>query len=181
MNKFDINNLSGLLLLATPKVGNDPLFMESLIYIVKHKSDQGAEGIILNKPTKLPFYKLFNMVDTGVPINLSKYILEDSKVLIGGSEMVKSTFLLEDDLSYKLLTESVLEKLVSRVGQRKFEVAAGISSWDVGQLEREIYSELWITVACDKKVMFDLPYEQRYQSLVTKLQLDRYLQNMLNE
>ena len=95
--------------------------------------------------------------------------------------MVKSTFLLEDDLSYKLLTESVLEKLVSRVGQRKFEVAAGISSWDVGQLEREIYSELWITVACDKKVMFDLPYEQRYQSLVTKLQLDKYLQNMLNE
>lgn len=181
MNRFDINNLSGVLLLSTPKINNDPLFQESLILIVKHNSENGAEGIILNKPTKLPFYKLFHMVDCGVPINLSKHILEDNRVLIGGPDLVKSTFLLEEDLSYKILTEVMLEQIVSRAYYKKFEVAAGISTWNAGQLEREIYGEYWLTVASDKKIIFELPYEKRYQSLIDSLNLNNYLRYIANE
>lgn len=178
MNKYDINNLTGLLLLATNRVGSDPLFKESIIYIVKHQVAKGAEGIILNKPTKLPFYKLFDMVEADVSINLSQKILEENMILIGGPDLVKSTFLIEEDLSYKVLTESILENLVSRVEGARFEVAAGLAAWSAGQLEREIFNDMWVPVATDKTVMFDLPYVQRYPELVNKLDLAQYLQRI---
>lgn len=179
MNKYDINHLNGLLLIATHKVGHDPLFSSSLVFITKHDVNLGAEGIIINKPTKLPFYKLFHMVESDIAINLSKQVLEENMVLIGGPELVKSTFVIEDDLSHKVLTETLLESIVSRSDTTRFEVAAGIATWQPGQLEREVFNDFWIPTACDKEIMFKEQYANRYDMLVNKLDLSNYLNRLI--
>ena len=48
----------------------------------------------------------------------------------------------------------------------------GYSSWSAGQLEQELANNSWITVKADMKILFDMPYKQRYQAALKLLNID---------
>ena len=50
MFKIDLNDLSGQILLATPSMSHG-VFKDTVIFLCSH-SDEGAMGIIINKPLK---------------------------------------------------------------------------------------------------------------------------------
>lgn len=178
MNKIDISDLQGTLLLATPRITRDPLFKESLVYVFKHNVVAGAEGIILNKPTRLEFYQLFKSLRVAGDIRIKKDIILNKMLLIGGPELSKNVFLIDENLTVRVLTEFVLQKIILGQDNSKFEVTAGLSIWAPGQLEQEIFEEFWLPMAASQEVIFNTPYEKRYQKLVHDLELGPYFRKL---
>ena len=43
-------------------------------------------------------------------------------------------------------------------------VTLGYSSWEPGQLEREIMENSWLTVNADPKLIFDTPLSERWKA-----------------
>lgn len=44
----------------------------------------------------------------------------------------------------------------------KYLVALGCASWTVNQLESEIASNDWLVVPANNRILFDVPYEDRW-------------------
>jgi len=51
-------------------------------------------------------------------------------------------------------------------------VTLGYAGWGSGQLEEEIASNGWLTVASDAEIIFSLPAEQRYDAAMAQLGFD---------
>ena len=51
-------------------------------------------------------------------------------------------------------------------------MALGYAGWEAGQLEDEIRSNTWLNVPVDETIIFDVPFEQRWQSAARLLGVD---------
>ena len=54
----------------------------------------------------------------------------------------------------------------------KAVVTIGYSSWRAGQLEQELADNAWLTAPANTQILFDLPYDQRYQAAIKLLNVD---------
>ena len=91
----------------------------------------------------------------------SEAVYASTMTIPGGLEMTTS--------------KDVLEALATGNGPRKIFVSLGYSSWGQGQLESEIADNAWLTVAADPAVIFDTPFEQRYDKALLLLGLQSWM------
>ncbi|QEY25093.1 YqgE/AlgH family protein [Neisseria animalis] len=167
-------NLTDHFLIAMPDM-DDPFFAGSVVYICEHNED-GALGIIINKPSPITIDMIF--VASGRTVPLSR---QQESVMMGGPVQVdrgyvvhtpvgdwQSSMMVSDDIA---LTSSrdVIEHLSEQGKVEKALVSIGYSSWYKGQLERELADNVWLTVEADEHILFDVPYEQRYAAAFAKL------------
>ena len=54
----------------------------------------------------------------------------------------------------------------------KAVVTIGYASWQPGQLEQELADNVWLTAPADMQILFDLPYDARYQAAIKLLKVD---------
>jgi putative transcriptional regulator len=174
----DALNLSNHFLIATPDIQGD-MFEKSLIYLCQH-SENGALGIIVNKPSDIPLKRLFEQVD----LPLSRPDLQTLLVLEGGPLHTERGFVLhermqpvsvdppsvnaadgeegEDSIyaSTLLVAGSQLELTTSTDimhaiaqggGPKQVLVTLGFSSWGGGQLEEELAQNAWLAVDAGDK------------------------------
>ena len=137
--------LKGQLLVAAPKL-DDPNFARTVLLMVEHTED-GAAGIVLNRPTEATITDLSEQVfqesfEWEKPINLGGPVagpllilhtvedLADQEVLPG----VFSTFI-----------SSKIQQLIRRRIEPSL-VIANCAGWGPGQLEGEIRSEAWLSM-----------------------------------
>lgn len=139
----DETQLSGSLLLAHPNL-SDPNFAQSVILLSAHSSDNGALGVILNRPSGKTLGELFpghgldNLgsveVYQGGPVQQDQLILaawkwdETGKLfnMFFGISREKAEELMETDASITI---------------RGF---MGYAGWSAGQLEEELTDDSWI-------------------------------------
>jgi putative transcriptional regulator len=43
-------------------------------------------------------------------------------------------------------------------------MALGYAGWEAGQLEAEMAQNAWLTVPFEERILFDTPFEQRWQA-----------------
>jgi putative transcriptional regulator len=43
-------------------------------------------------------------------------------------------------------------------------VALGYANWDGGQLEQEMLDNAWLSLPIDDRIVFELPFEDRWQA-----------------
>jgi putative transcriptional regulator len=43
-------------------------------------------------------------------------------------------------------------------------IALGYAGWEAGQLDEELLQNAWLTVPCDDSLIFELPFEQRWNA-----------------
>jgi putative transcriptional regulator len=168
--------LRGHFLVAMPGM-SDPRFARSLIYLCEH-SDQGAMGIVVNKPTDMTLASLFERVELA---NNPDPELAGQPVLFGGPVQLDRAFVLHkpakpwqatmkitDDIA---LTSSkdILESVGRETAPQSILVALGYAGWVPGQLDSEILRNDWLTVPADDGILFDLPYEERLPAALAKL------------
>ncbi len=79
-------NLTNHFLIAMPAM-TDPFFAKSLTYVCEH-NDQGAMGIVVNRPISLTLSELFAQIN--MPLNQSD--LEDMPIHFGGPGADRSRF-----------------------------------------------------------------------------------------
>ena len=171
-------NLTDHFLIAMPAM-EDPYFSKSLIYIAEH-NDQGALGIIVNRPVDMNLATLFEKIE--VPFDAIE--IGNLPVFFGGPVQTdrgfvlhrpvgawQSTLTVNQDVG---LTSSrdILQAVASEGEPHSVLVSLGYSGWGSGQLEHELAQNAWLTVAADAHILFDLPFEEKLPSAMEKLGID---------
>jgi len=171
-------NLTDHFLIAMPAM-DDPYFSKSLIYIAEH-NDQGALGIIVNRPINMTLASLFEKIE--VPFESPE--LANLPVFFGGPVQTDRGFVLHRPIGAWQSTLVVNQEVgltssrdvlqaVARDGQpHEIMVSLGYSGWGGGQLEHELAQNAWLTVPAEPFILFDLPYEERLPSAMEMLGID---------
>lgn len=148
--------IEGKLLIAMPGMG-DPRFEKAVIFVCAHSED-GALGLIINKPTpELQFSSLLEQlgIDVGSPKRDIRVHfggpVEHGRgfVLHSGDYMSDSSTLQVSDAFGMTATLDILEDIARGSGPDSALLALGYSGWGPGQLESEILANGWLT--CDAK------------------------------
>jgi putative transcriptional regulator len=146
-----IPTLRGKLLIATPALG-DPNFDRTVVLVLEH-GDEGALGIVLNRPTDTPIVDAVPewaalasppaVVYLGGPVGVGTIIALAST---RGDDLPTGTVRISDRLVVvDLATDpEALAPVVSAV-----RVWTGYAGWTGGQLEAEIAQEAWFVVEAD--------------------------------
>ncbi len=175
---MDSLSLTNHFLIAMPTM-EDPYFAKSLVFVAEH-NDEGALGVIVNRPIDMNLATLFRKID----VPLGEEVLGDSPVLFGGPVQTDRGFVLHRPLgtwqstlavSQEIgLTTSrdVLQSLGLGGSPQDMVVTLGYSGWGAGQLEHELAQNAWLTVPADPKILFELPHEQKLASALQLLGID---------
>ncbi len=146
-NRFAMKkSLEGHLLIAAPNHMDDARFNRTVVLLLHH-DEQGAMGIILNRP-------LDRAVDEG-PWQLLDLLgnQDNSRVQIGGpvnGPLIVLRSLPTEDANirkggvYVVEKRDQLEQLVSQ-GDTQLQFFVGHAGWTTGQLEAEIAQGSWLT------------------------------------
>jgi putative transcriptional regulator len=175
-------DLTNQFLIAMPGMADDT-FAGAVVYLCEH-NDQGALGLVINKPIELTLDGLFEKVD----LSLSRDDLKGSPVFFGGPVQTERGFVLHERLDEEgghynatlaipgglemTTSRDVLEALSHGAGPRKLLVTLGYSGWSAGQLEEEIGRNGWLTVDAKPELIFDTPVELRYERALALLGID---------
>jgi len=183
-------NLTHHFLIAMPGL-TDEVFGRSVVYLCEH-SERGALGLVINKPSEINLKGLFDKVE--LPLGRSDLVL--SPVYQGGPVQTERGFVLhepifaaenspEESVYASTMTipgglemttsKDVLEALSTGAGPRRVLVSLGYSAWGEGQLESELAENSWLTVQADLGVIFDTPFEQRYDRALALLGLQAWM------
>ena len=176
-------NFTNQFLIAMPGMG-DGTFAGTVVYLCEH-SEQGALGLVINKPVDIKLKNLFEKVE----LSLTRDDLAEAPVYFGGPVQTERGFVLHERQSDAAspynstlsipgggldmtTSKDVLEALSNGAGPKKILVTLGYSGWGAGQLEDEIGRNGWLTVDAQPEVIFDTPVEQRYDRALSLLGFD---------
>ena len=162
--------LTNQLLIAMPSMG-DPNFPQTVALICDH-SAQGALGVIVNKPLPMRMAEVFEQLD----INIAAGPLPRRQVLRGGPMQTDRGFVLHraggewdstlkvSDALHVTTSRDILAAMAKGQGPNDAVVALGYAGWGGGQLEAEIRANAWLSAPVDLPLIFDLPFESRWQA-----------------
>lgn len=171
-------DLSHHFLIAMPGM-TDPSFAKSLTYVCEH-NDQGALGIVVNRPISLTLSELFAQIN--LPLQAAE--LNDVPVHFGGPVQTDRGFVLHNppgqwhsSLVVKeniALTTSkdILEAVGQGMGPKNILVTLGYAGWSQGQLEHELAQNAWLSVPATEHILFDIPAEERLAAAMASLGVD---------
>ena len=171
-------NLTNHFLIAMPNMA-DPYFAKSLTYICEH-NDQGALGIVVNRPIDLTLQALFERLS----LSLKDHALADAPIYFGGPVQTDRGFVLHlppgdwqstlkvRDAIGLTTSKDILEAVGRGEGPAKMLVSLGYAGWSAGQLEHELTQNAWLTVEAKNAIIFDTPSEERLPAAMGLLGLD---------
>lgn len=164
-------DLSRQLLLAMPGKVMGSL-ANTVIYVCEH-TDQGALGLVINRPTDLTIGDLLKRLD--LPLSLEIGTRQEAPVFFGGPVQTDRGFVLHMPAhgygsSIKLgdiaLTTSrdVLQEVAEGKGPEHMLITLGYAGWGAGQLEDEMSQNAWLNVDANHQILFDMAPEERYDA-----------------
>lgn len=148
MREFEPNfeSLAGSVLLAHPGL-RDPNFEETVIFISMHDPEDGAFGVVLNRPSGRRLSELVTDKDLGelsmVPVYLGGPVGVDQLLLAAfrwkeNAATGHGSWAWRHDLTFETAAELVQEE------GTVLRVFAGYSGWAQGQLEDELKRNTWV-------------------------------------
>jgi putative transcriptional regulator len=171
-------DLSHHFLIAMPAM-TDPIFAKSLTYVCEH-NEQGALGIVVNRPISLNLGELFSQIK----IPLLPTELEELPVHFGGPVQTdrgfvlhvpagewQSTLVVKDRVGMTT-SKDILEAVGQGKGPRNILVTLGYAGWSQGQLEHELSQNAWLSVPATEEILFDMPAEERLAAAMALLGVD---------
>jgi putative transcriptional regulator len=134
-------DFTGSLLIAHPNM-LDPNFRRSVLFISSHDPQEGAMGVILNRPIDK---HVADLVSEAPPNGLG-----DVPVFLGGpvgkNQLMFAAFEWVDGEALKLNHSVDIDEAHDRVVEDPSSVRAfvGYAGWSAGQLEEEMKQKAWI-------------------------------------
>lgn len=172
---IQFKNLKGRTLLAMPHL-QDPLFERSVCLICQHNSE-GTHGFIINKPIHASEKELLE--DHHCKINSKKF--SNNSLLTGGpmhndrgfvihnhGQSWRSTVKVNPSV-FITTSNDILDAIAKGEVQKQYFIALGYAAWEPGQLEKEIKDNDWLIGDISPNLLFDTPYEDRWQLALTQL------------
>jgi putative transcriptional regulator len=174
-NDMSNMNLTNHFLIAMPAM-TDPFFAKSLTYVCEH-NDEGAMGIVVNRPISLNLSELFAQIN----MPLTQPELEDMPVHFGGPVQTDRGFVLHNaggqwqstlqvnDKIELTTSKDILQAVGAGTGPRNLLVTLGYAGWSEGQLEQELAANAWLSVLATEHILFDLPAEEKLAAAMALL------------
>jgi len=177
-------NLRNHFLLAMPTPA-DSTFAHTVAYIFEH-SDQGAMGIVINRPLELTLNDIFRQLNieevqpdhVDLPVFSGGRIQTERGFVIHSTDQARQPALrweasvnMEGGISVTT-SKDILEAIANNKGPEDFLVALGYSGWSAGQLEAEVAGNAWLCTPADASVLFHTPYDQRLDGAAKLLGID---------
>lgn len=165
-------------LVASPSL-RDPNFRQTVVLLIEHRS-QGSLGFVINRSADVSFESVvedLNLVDEAKPP-------PKVPVLVGGPVQRNTGWIVFDPHHSDIPLDStvisvaprvrvsaskdILRKLAQTPNATRHLLVLGYAGWGAGQLDTEIRQGAWIPVDLDDQVVFETPYEERWeQALVS--------------
>ncbi|NVK26180.1 MAG: YqgE/AlgH family protein [Gammaproteobacteria bacterium] len=176
-----MTSLANQFLVAMPTL-DESYFGRTLIYVCEH-DDEGAMGIVINKPTDLTIGQVLsemNLIEQDSEENTVKE-LNDKTVLAGGPVQTDRGFILHNDnnqwssslnLAEQITvttSKDILENLTSEQRPEQFIMALGYAGWSAGQLEQELADNTWLTLEADPQLIFNTPIAKSWDKALEKI------------
>jgi putative transcriptional regulator len=171
-------SMANQLLIAMPGMA-DPNFSTTVTLICEH-NDEGALGIVINRPLELNLGGLFEQLDIENPDSGAAEL----PVLMGGPvgpergfvlhapvDRYENTLAVSSDI-HLTLSRDVIDEMAAGGGPQQSLVALGYAGWEAGQLEHEMLANSWLTVPATTDIVFDMPFNQRWMSAAQTLGID---------
>lgn len=171
-------NLTNHFLIAMPSMADDN-FSRSLVYVAEH-NEEGALGIIVNRPLELSVKELLERVE----ITPQAEGLDTAPVFFGGPVQTDRGFVLHRPIggwqsSLQVTAEialtsskDILQALAESGEPRDVLITLGYSGWSAGQLEDELAQNGWLTVAAEPHIIFEMESGRRFDAAVRLLGID---------
>lgn len=170
--------LANHLLIAMPSLQDDN-FAQSVLLVCEH-SERGALGIIVNKPLGMKLGEVLSQMS----LEANDSELGEMRVLRGGPVNTDRGFVLHrpggkwdsthrvsDDVQVTT-SRDVLAAMARGDGPEDAFIALGYAGWEAGQLEREMLENSWLAVPVDERIVFHLPFEERWAAAWQSLGVD---------
>ena len=176
----DTFSLTNHFIIAMPSL-NDPNFEQSVSYICEH-NNEGAMGVVINRPTDLTFTELCEQLDIEITDNdTANYPIYD-----GGPVEVDRGFILhtpigdwESTLEVTkdiglTMSQDIIEAIANGYSSdnnppKHFIIALGYAGWSEDQIEDEIAANTWLNVPATDKILFNTPTENRWTAAAASL------------
>mgnify|MGYP000025206222 FL=1 len=180
----DTSRLTNQFLIAMPGMV-DPNFAGSVIYLCEH-GEQGAMGLVINRPTDIDLASLFDKID----LQLEIQTLKEEPVYFGGPVQTDRGFVLHEQTEAALYSSSlkipnglamttskdVLEQVAHGQGPKRFLMTLGYAGWSAGQLEEELSLNGWLNIPTSTEkiaeIIFDTPDTDKYDKVMGLLGID---------
>lgn len=172
-------NLTHHFLIAAPEL-SDPRFEQALIYICRH-DQHGALGLMVNRPIESARVgKLFE--DLGIDVSDAQ-VMEDMPleggpmypeigfVLHTGQPQWASSFAISENVCITT-SQDILQRIAAGQGIGHYHLCLGHASWGKKQLDGELESGDWLVCPADLTLLFDTPFDERWQAAAEKIGVD---------
>ncbi len=149
------SSLQGCLLVATPDL-RDPNFHHSVVLMVRHTADEGALGVILNRPSSTSVREVWKEVsqapcESDTRLHLGGPVAGPLMALHG--QPFESEIEVLPGLHFCADLES-LQKLLS-LNEQPLKLFVGYAGWSPGQLEAELEQGSWRVGPATLEQVFD--------------------------
>lgn len=171
----DSTHMTGHLLIAMPTM-MDPNFHQTVTYICEH-SDLGALGLVINRPLDMGLGEVLEQLSLDSPDEA----LTAQPVLRGGPVQTERGFVLHEspreweatmpvgESIFVTTSQDILSSLAAGNGPERALIVLGYAGWGAGQLDAEIRDNAWLSVLADPRIVFETPFEQRWDEAARKL------------
>ena len=171
-------SLAPTLLLSMPQL-TDPNFNRTVVLLCTHSEQEGAFGLVLNRP----------LVTTGrVVVNLDPPVTTDQEleVWVGGPvEQHRSWILVEGvaggdetidvpiaERLYLSTSAELLRRMLEPDPPPRTRLMVGYSGWAPGQLEVELEASAWLMSDVDHDLIFNTPPDEMWEKAIRRLGAD---------
>ncbi len=163
-------SLTNQFLIAMPAL-HDPNFFHSVTYICEH-NEEGAMGITINRPLDIVLGEILRQTD--IPCDSDE--INNTPVFLGGPVQNERGFVIHrphgewdatltvSDTICVTSSKDILEAIAEGTAPEDHLVALGYAGWGEGQLEQEIAKNAWISVPASDGIIFNTPYNQRWEA-----------------
>ncbi len=171
-------DLTNQFLIAMPAL-QDPNFHRTVTFLCAH-NNEGAMGIVINRPLNLNLAQVLDHMS----IEVENVQVNDMMVLQGGPVQRDRGFVIHEpagewdavltvgDEIGVATSRDILTAVAHGDGPKRAVVALGYAGWGSGKLEHEVLQNAWLSGPADSSIIFDLPYEERYEGAARLLGVD---------
>lgn len=145
-------NMTGSLLVAHPNL-HDPNFRRTILFLSHHSADDGAIGLVLNRPLRKTVGEFPEPAAAGGPLRKVPVFYGGP---VGANELLLASMQWRespDALAFHGFGNASEEPVIPPEFQPGLRAFLGYSGWSRGQLEGEIAEKAWLVFPPTRRVI----------------------------
>jgi putative transcriptional regulator len=170
-------SLAPSLLLSMPQL-TDPNFSRTVVLLCKHTEEQGAFGLVVNRPLVTSGRVV---VDLDPPVSTERELelwiggpveQHRSWILVAGREAGETISVPIAKGLYLSTSPDLLRRLLEPDPPAHARLVLGYAGWAPGQLEEELQASSWLLTDVDRDLIFGTPPAEMWEKAIRRLGAD---------